>query len=134
MHRFRLLSFYVAGVAAVIGLTIWGASMRRSEAERGAVQASTGGTGAPSTARELQVSIDNFAFDPKELVVAAGTTVTWVNADDVPHTATSSSSPPLFDSKTLHTNDKFSFGFKTPGAFDYFCKAHPHMTGKIIVK
>jgi plastocyanin len=62
------------------------------------------------------------------------TTVTWVNADDVPHTATSKVSPPLFDSKTLHTNDKFSFEFKTPGTYDYFCKAHPSMTAKVIVK
>ena len=81
-----------------------------------------------------KVSIDNFAFDPKELVVTAGDTVTWVNTDDVAHTVTSNGVPPLFDSKTMHTDDKFSFAFKTPGTYDYFCKPHPYMTGKVIVK
>jgi len=42
--------------------------------------------------------------------------------------------PPLFDSRTLRTDGKFSFEFKTPGTYHYFCKAHPEMTGKIIVK
>ena len=158
MHRFRLLGFYVVGVVIVIALAIWGVSMRRSVTEAGAPQPSAGRTVAPasahteptpsnpsasqasspaattSTASVTKVSIGNFVFQPKELVVMAGTTVTWVNTDDVPHTATSSSSPPLFDSKALDTDDKFSFEFKTPGTYDYFCKLHPSMTGKVIVK
>jgi plastocyanin len=138
MQRFRLLGFYVAGVVAVVGLAIGGVSARRSAAEPtpsspGTSQAapSAATTGAASGAR---VAIANFAFSPKELVVTAGTTVTWVNTDDVPHTATSTFSPPLFDSKALDTDDKFEFEFKTPGTYDYFCKPHPHMTGKVIVK
>jgi plastocyanin len=134
MRRFRLLAFYVAGVVAVVGLAIWGVSMRKGAAGAGAPQAPMGGTVAPATARVAKVSIDHFAFDPKEVVVTAGTTVTWVNTDDVAHTATSSFSPPHFDSKTLRTDDHFSFEFKTPGTYDYFCKAHPAMTGKVIVK
>ena len=139
MHRFRLLGFYVVGVVAVVGLAVWGVSLRRTAADAGAPQASAAGPVAPSIATTgavslAKVSIDNFAFDPKELVVTAGTTVTWVNADDVPHTATSKVSPPLFDSKTLHPDDRFSFEFKTPGTYDYFCKAHLYMTGKVIVK
>ena len=73
-------------------------------------------------------------FEPRELVVTAGTTVTWVNADDVPHTVTSTASARLFDSKTLRADDTFSFEFKAPGTYDYFCKVHPSMTGKIVVK
>jgi amicyanin len=78
--------------------------------------------------------IDNFLFEPRELIVTAGDTVTWVNTDDLPHTATCTASPPLFDSKTLDKDDKFSFQFNTPGTYDYFCKLHPNMTGKVIVK
>jgi plastocyanin len=139
MQRFRLLGFYVVGVVAVVALAVWGVSLRRMAADAGPPPPSEAGTVAPSTpmtgaASVAKVSIDNFDFDPKELVVTAGTTVTWVNADDVSHTATSNASPPLFDSKNLHPNDQFSFEFKTPGTYDYFCKPHPYMTGKIIVK
>src|ERR1700693_3126022 len=91
----------------------------------------------PSTspnAPETQVGIDNFAFSPSKLTVPAGTKVTWINHDDVPHTATSTAKPRLFHSGTLDTDDKFSFVFTTPGTYDYFCAVHPHMTGQIIVK
>ena len=89
---------------------------------------------ATAPAGEPQVTIDNFAFTPQELTIASGTKVTWLNRDDVPHTATSSDSPPKFNSKALDTDDKFSFVFTTPGTYPYFCAVHPKMTGKIIVK
>src|SRR5690348_11535731 len=47
------------------------------------------GTAAMPRAEPNQVVIDNFAFRPAKLTIAAGTKVTWVNRDDVPHTATS---------------------------------------------
>jgi len=81
-----------------------------------------------------RVVIDNFAFSPREITVAPGTRVAWVNRDDVPHTATSSVKPRAFDSKALDTEDTFSFVFQAPGTYDYFCAVHPHMTGKVIVK
>jgi plastocyanin len=80
------------------------------------------------------VTIDNFAFSPRTLTVAPGTKVTWVNRDDVPHTATSTAKPRIFDSKTLDTDQQFAHVFTTPGTFAYFCAVHPHMTGTIIVK
>jgi plastocyanin len=146
MQRFRLLGFYVVGVVALVGLAVWGVSLRRTTAGAATSRESAGGEvspsgavtpqGSPTTraASALQVSIENFAFDPEELVVAAGTTVTWVNADDVAHMVTSKAAPPVFDSNTLHTGDKFSFEFKTPGTYNYFCKPHPYMTGRVIVK
>jgi plastocyanin len=81
-----------------------------------------------------QVVIDNFTFRPAALTVRAGTKVTWVNRDDVPHTATSSRKPRLFHSGTLDTDDQFTHVFATAGTYDYFCAVHPHMTGRIIVK
>jgi hypothetical protein len=60
------------------------------------------------------------------------TTVTWINGDDIPHTVTSSGK--VFKSKTLDTEDKFSFTFTTPGSYEYFCSLHPHMTGAIVVE
>jgi plastocyanin len=82
----------------------------------------------------VTVKIDNFNFIPKALTIAVGTTVTWQNADDVPHTATSKDDPQTFDSGPLDTDDKFSFTFSKPGTYAYYCKVHPHMTGTVVVK
>ena len=60
-----------------------------------------------------------------------GTTVIWVNEDDIPHTVVS---PNNFRSKPLDSNGKFSFTFTTPGTYKYFCSLHPHMTGTIVVE
>jgi plastocyanin len=65
--------------------------------------------------------------------VAAGTTVTWVNQDDIPHTVVSTDGK-TFRSRVLDTGDRFSFTFARPGAFGYYCSIHPHMTGKVLVK
>lgn len=78
------------------------------------------------------ITIDNFSFTPKEITVAAGTTVTWMNHDDVPHTVISTDKK--FRSKALDTGDQFSFTFTDVGAYPYFCSVHPMMTGKVIVK
>ena len=83
-------------------------------------------------AADATVKIDNFTFDPPRLTVKAGTTVTWYNEDDIPHTVTASDKQ--FKSKTLDTDDKFSFTFSTPGSYEYFCSLHPHMTGVIVVE
>ena len=79
-----------------------------------------------------EVKIDNFSFTPAELKVAVGTTVTWTNGDDIPHTVVSTDK--VFKSKVLDTGDKFSFTFTTAGTFPYFCSIHPKMTGKVIVQ
>ena len=83
-------------------------------------------------AAETEVDIDQFTFLPQRITVKAGTTVTWSNEDDVPHTVASSSK--VFKSKALDTADKFSFTFTTPGTYDYFCSVHPHMTGAVVVE
>jgi plastocyanin len=89
---------------------------------------------APATQPAASVQIDSFSFHPRELEISVGTTVTWKNDDDVPHTATSKGREPLFDSAALDTDDKFSFTFSKPGRYTYYCKVHPHMTGVVIVK
>jgi plastocyanin len=78
------------------------------------------------------ITIDNFTFTPKELTVAVGTTVKWVNHDDIPHTVANKDK--AFRSQALDTDDSYSFTFASAGTFDYFCGLHPHMVGKVIVK
>ena len=87
---------------------------------------------APALAADATVKIDNFTFNPPRLVVKAGTAVTWDNGDDIPHTVVASGK--AFRSKTLDTDDKYSFTFTTPGTYEYFCSLHPHMTGSIVVE
>src|SRR5262249_46861387 len=83
-------------------------------------------------AQDSVVQIDNFTFAPQRLTVKSGTTVTWVNGDDIPHTVASTTK--LFKSQALDTKDQFSFIFTTPGVYEYFCSLHPHMTGTIVVE
>jgi len=88
--------------------------------------------GAVAAQDANEVRIDNFVFNPAELTIAVGTTVKFVNHDDIPHTVVDKNK--AFRSKALDTDDTFSFTFANAGTYDYFCGLHPHMTAKIVVK
>jgi len=107
--RISLMNVVVAGVAAFFLLAA--TSVRAEDA--------------------AAVKIGNFTFGPQELKVKSGTTITWTNEDDIPHTVVS---PNNFRSKVLDTDGAFSFTFTTPGTYKYFCSLHPHMTGTIVVE
>ncbi|QOZ24794.1 Amicyanin [Bradyrhizobium ivorense] len=81
-------------------------------------------------ADDTAIHIDNFVFEPAKLDIKTGTTVTWTNRDDIPHTVVCAGK---FRSKTMDTDDSFSFTFTAPGEYKYFCSLHPHMTGSIKV-
>jgi len=86
-----------------------------------------------ASAMATTIKIDNFSFIPQNSTVPVGGTITWVNADDVPHKIVSSdgkftASPPL------DTNDRYAFRFTQPGRYEYFCALHPKMTGTIVVQ
>jgi plastocyanin len=112
--------------AAMLGVFGWtSASNARFVASAATAQGAT-------KSQEVVVKIDNFSFMPHDIMVAAGTTVIWVNNDDIPHTVVSTSD--VFKSKALDTDDKFSFKFDKPGTYEYFCSIHPKMTAKVIVQ
>ena len=111
MPRLRLAA--CAAAAAVIGFGALGAAL------------AAGPGGAP-------ITIDNFTFSPPTLTVAAGTTVTWTNNDDIPHTVRAVDGS--FHSKAMDTADSYSFTFTKPGVYSYFCTLHPKMVGKVVVK
>jgi plastocyanin len=121
MRRSVRISWFRA--AAMIGLVLLSAGFRSVTAN--AQQP------APASA---EVKIDNFSFTPATLTVAVGTTVTWTNRDDIPHTVVSTDDPKAFKSKVLDTDEKFSFTFSKPGTYPYFCSVHPKMTGTVVVK
>jgi plastocyanin len=80
-----------------------------------------------------EVTIDNFSYKPQTLTVSVGTTVTWINRDDIPHTVLSTDKRTIV-SPALDTDEKFSYTFTTAGTNDYYCSVHPHMKGRIIVQ
>ena len=83
-------------------------------------------------ATDAQIKIANFTFDPPTLTIKAGTTVTWVNTDDIPHLV--SAKDGSFRSSALDTDDAYTQTFKKPGTVEYFCVLHPRMTGKVVVE
>jgi len=62
-------------------------------------------------ASAADVKVDNFKFEPEALTITAGTTVTWTNRDDIPHTVVNTDDLKAFKSKVLDTNEEFSFTF-----------------------
>ena len=86
----------------------------------------TGGTGGTG-----DVTVDNFRFDPDVRSVAPGTTITWTNRDDVPHTIVSADG--AFRSPALDTGERFSHRFDEKGSFRYYCSIHPKMTARVDV-
>ncbi|HXN71326.1 MAG TPA: cupredoxin family copper-binding protein [Candidatus Acidoferrales bacterium] len=118
----RVLGTAILGAAAALSLSLASSVLRPSSVI--AAQEKPGAT---------VVTIDNFSFAPMQLEIPAGTEVTWINKDDVPHTVVSDDHK-LFKSRALDTDEKFSFTFKDPGTYEYFCSVHPKMVGKIVVK
>ena len=91
----------------------------------------TGAFYAPAVADTVAVHITNFTFNPGQITIKAGTTVTWTNDDDIPHSIIEKVH--RFHSPPLDTGDTYSMTFKDPGEVDYFCGFHAMMQGKIIV-
>jgi YVTN family beta-propeller protein len=102
-----------------------GAAPRKIVIQPGAVPVG----GATATAA---VGISKFAYAPAEIVISAGQSVTWTNADPVDHTITSSDK--LWDSGSLAPNGSFSMTFTQPGTYAYFCSIHPFIRGTVVVQ
>ena len=78
-----------------------------------------------------QITIKSFKYGPKDITVTAGTTVTWVNKDNEPHTVVDKSGK--FRSSALDTDDSYTHTFNDPGTYQFFCTLHPQMTGTVTV-
>jgi plastocyanin len=91
------------------------------------------GSIANDKAATNEVVIDRFSFRPDKLTVPVGTTVTWINRDDVPHAVVSKDKKTIV-SAAMDTDGKFSYTFIVAGTNDYYCSVHPFMKGRIIVQ
>ena len=79
-----------------------------------------------------QVEIRAHEYSPATITVAPGTVVTWINHDEDVHTVTSTTD--AFHSVGMDTDETFSYTFTQPGTYEYFCKLHPLMTARVVVK
>lgn len=105
----------VLPVAAGLALLAWSGLCSQSVAQ----------TTSPN-----RIVMKDFMFQPMSLTVKAGSTVTWTNLDEEPHTVVSGQ----FRSNALDTKDSFSFKFDKPGTYSFVCSIHPQMMGTIIVQ
>jgi len=117
-----------AAVATLLAL-----SLGLSRAGCALLTAKPAASGQTTSNGQYQVKIDNFSFGPATLTVPVGTTVTWINQDDVPHNVVSTDGKDI-KSPVLDTDQKFSYTFTKAGTYDYYCKIHPMMTAKVIVQ
>jgi plastocyanin len=96
----------------------------------------TGGGGGGGQAGGAEtVDIPSISYDPAEITVPAGTTITWTNTDDLPHTVTKDGGPgPDFDSGTIEPGGEYEETFDAPGTIDYVCTIHPGQEGSVTVE
>ncbi len=90
----------------------------------------TPASAAPVTGES--VTIQNFAYQPVNLQVKVGTTVTWTNQDTAPHTVTFHDAS-LTSSSLLQKGDVYRYTFTKVGTFTYYCQVHPYMTAQVVV-
>lgn len=91
-----------------------------------------------SVTPDQRVDMQNIAYDPAQLTIAAGEIVEWVNLDVEQHTVTSGrpnqpGAGDLFDSGILSLNDTYCLRFNEAGAFEYYCTVHPDIMDDGIV-
>ncbi|MEW6472535.1 MAG: plastocyanin/azurin family copper-binding protein [Actinomycetota bacterium] len=125
-----------AGVLA--GVLIAGCGGADSSASSSTTLKSSGTVAAvPAASGNSAVTVRQFQFMPGDLVVKAGTTVTWTNQDDILHTATSGATPGTpdgqFDGPMDGRGKSFSHTFSQPGRYPYFCNRHTSMTATVVV-
>jgi plastocyanin len=98
-------------------------------------QGSGGASGDAQAQKDVSVDVVDIDYDPREVTVAKGGTITWTNTGDLPHTVTKDGGPgPDFSSDTLNNGDTYEETFDTVGTIDYVCKIHPQQQGTITVK
>lgn len=133
-RRYQLRLALLLGLALVLLLTLSATrteALVRDEALVPSDTATPTATPQPCQSGTIAVNIQNFAFNPANVTVCAGSEVKWTNSDAFPHTSTSDTG--VWDSGTLNAGGSFAFRFDTPGVYPYHCAIHTHMQGTITV-
>jgi amicyanin len=83
-----------------------------------------------------KINMHNSAYQPANIQVRVGTTVTWTNQDEVPHTVTFRNDMPgnsMMGSSMMTHGQSFSYTFRMPGTYHYYCTVHPSMVATVTV-
>ena len=103
-----------------------------TQTEQDSAEANT--TATATDAQKVSVEIKDHAYNPSNLTVKVGTTVTWTNQDSVRHDVQAKNpSADAPSSELLAKGESYSFTFNKAGTYDYFCTPHPFMQGKVTV-
>ena len=127
--KVRVIGAILVVAALVVLAGCAGSSSTPATGGSSSAPASSGGSAAGG-ASGTAVSIANFAFNPADVTVKVGQSVTWTNNDTTTHTVTGAD----FDSGPLAPGATYSHTFATAGTFDYHCSIHTSMTGKVTVQ
>lgn len=125
-----MLSSRIVVVSSIVLLAIAGGCSSNPDAPSPAPSPAPGSSSV--TIPMGASTLGNRAYAPDDVNVAVGETVTWVNADSVPHTSTSDATG--WDSGTVGAGGRFSFAFQSAGTFKYHCTIHPGMIGSVVVR
>jgi plastocyanin len=126
----RHLALCVVAAAALLAACGSSGGSSNGGSSGAATTAAAGGSAAPATGGSA-VNIKDFAFNPGNLSVKAGTTVTWTNSDSTTHKIKSGDGS--FNSDNLGNGATFEHKFAAAGTFAYICGIHPSMKGTITV-
>ena len=88
---------------------------------------------SPAAAATQQVMMQNYAYSPAALTVRVGDTVTWMQHDEAPHDVVTTSAPVAFRSPQLSAGQSWSYTFRQPGTYQYYCSVHPDMRASVTV-
>ncbi len=148
MNRYRILSAMVGGLVLILaacGGTVSSGTFATVGAEISDEPSETESAGPSESAEpseaagdEATVRLVQFEFDTEELTIAAGTEVSFVNADAAAHTVTEGSNgeasdDPIIDEE-LEQNKSTAFTFDEPGTYEITCLFHAQMNMTIIVE
>ncbi len=130
-----LLYVILVSMLALVGTGVGIALILRAAAPPGVSQQSAvQGTPARGV---THVFIHNFAYQPANIQVVWGTTVTWTNQDSaihsvvLPHVVTAETD--IRESGPIQQGKSFTYTFLALGTFQYYCIEHPSMIGIVTV-
>ena len=137
MRRGPLVAVLGVLLVSLLGLAVFSAAMMGTMMGEGHWRMMGGRGSDPSDEAPVtgatEVTIEDFAFAPANIVVDVGTVVTWTNRDGTRHTVTSDDEDEL-DSGLFGRGETFSHTFDRPGEYAYHCEPHPNMKGLVTVR
>lgn len=126
-----LLTAVAIAVGSVLIIVLTKDPSSGDSTSAGAPSSSTPSAGGSAGGGDVKINISDFKFKPDTVTVKAGSSITWVNEDAAPHTATAKDG---FDTGTLKKGDSKAVTVSKPGSFSYVCQFHAFMTGTVVVK